>query len=111
MFCFGAGCEVCVKPARKASPKSRKPVTTVNTILAPAADSATVTKPDVKAAMKAVSTSQVREQEEEDGALLDALVALEPILHPDELAKISDDLDAYKSPAERWRWRHGQRKR
>lgn len=107
MFCFGAGCEVCTKPAKKKA----KSATTASTKPAKAAETAGVTKPtpDIKAAMKSVAVSQVTEREEDERSMLDALVILEPILHPEDLEKIKPALDQHKSPAERWRWRREQR--
>jgi hypothetical protein len=111
MFCLGAGCEVCTKPVKKASiRKPRKSVTTENT--APVGDASTAgvtAKPDIKAAMKAVATAKAQEVQEDERELFEALVALEPILHPDELAGIRNELDSYKPRRDRWRSRREQR--
>ena len=58
---------------------------------------------DYKAAMKRDTVSQI------DPEMMEAIAALEPILHPDEIALVKPQLDAYKSPAQRWKERKSAR--
>lgn len=44
-----------------------------------------------------------------DTELLEAIANLEPILHPEEIELIRPQLDAYKSPAQRWKERKDAR--
>lgn len=99
MFCFGDGCEACTKPTKKSAPKPQKPRPIVDVELPEVID--------VKAAMKAVATTRARDDEQDRVEFLQALVAIEPLLHPEERAKVKAELDAYISPAERWKARRG----
>lgn len=99
MFCFGDGCEACTKPAKKSAAKPRTPRPIVDVELPEVID--------VKAAMKAVANTRAKEDEDDRVEFLEALVAIEPILHPDERIRVSAELDAYLSPADRWKRRNG----
>ena len=58
---------------------------------------------DYKAAMKRDTISQM------DSEMMEAIAVLEPILHPEEIALVKPQLDAHKSPAQRWKERKNAR--
>lgn len=116
MFCMGDGCDVCVKkPKKQAQQKSDGKQALSGNVRLPEVDAPPPTPQgevlDLKAAMRKAANSQATNKPPEsaddtDPELAVALVALEPILHPDERTRFSLVLEKLGTRAQRWKLRH-----